>query len=561
MACLVGIKSKPIPMTSRIISLGTKAVAIGGAGICATALYRYQSVLQDESETPTNELWSFSHPQPSSATAANKKQCIIIGGGVVGVTAAYKLALKGHSVVLLEPNSAPGKECSSCAAGGMQRSNPTVDKGTWIAVTKSFLPFTRYIFGGAHEPYQFFHIDWFQALSDPFFLRWSTTFAKTSLFPSSDQHRLQMEQLSFTNYAVKDMVKMMKDTKDSMAKKSGFNPTGSLSLSYDVVDTKKKAANPTHGNTLEPSKQLEGEEITAVEHSVINQEQKPTSAKFEFETCAASSERFTEELASRCKNDPKLDVKFLYDTRVKAVSTGKGSQRRTVTQIQTNRGVIDVKDAQVLIAAGAWTPHIAAMMGLYAPVYPLKGYAMSISAKEALASNAKLKPSDLPSRIVCDKYMFTSRLGDEVRITSIGEFSGWSTSPTKGVEKEFRREAVRQFPLLESFIQNAKVKCGHRPYVSDGILLLGRVQEFDNLLVSCGPGSNGWKLAMGSGSVVAELVSGKTEDQISEELGFDARSFSPAGRVVESPIFAKLCRARWGASTGHENSFLKAKSK
>lgn len=102
-------------MTSRIISLGTKAVAIGGAGICATALYRYQSVLQEESESPTNELWSFSHQQPSSATAiaANKKQCIIIGGGVVGVTAAYKLALKGHSVVLLEPNSAPGKEVST----------------------------------------------------------------------------------------------------------------------------------------------------------------------------------------------------------------------------------------------------------------------------------------------------------------------------------------------------------------------------------------------------------------------------------------------------------------
>lgn len=545
-------------MASRLISLGTRVLAIGGTGVGATALYRYKSVLREESNYPKNELWSFS----PSTTTAHKKQCIIIGGGVVGVTAAYKLASKGHSVVLLEPNLAPGKECSSCAAGGMQRSNPTVDKGTWIAVTKSFLPFTRYIFGGAQEPYQFFHIDWLQTLSDPFFLRWSATFAKTSLFPSSDQHRLQMEQLSFTNYAVKDMMQMMQDKEDSMAKNSGFNPTGSLSLSYDVVDTKKKkAANPTHGNSLEPSKQLEGEDITSIEPSVINQEQRPTSAKFEFETCAASSERFTEELADRCKNDPKLDVKFLYDTRVKAVSTSQESQRRTVKQIKTNRGVIDVKDAQVLIAAGAWTPHIAAMMGLYAPVYPLKGYAMSISAKEALASNTMLKPADLPSRIVCDKYMFTSRLGDEVRITSIGEFSGWSTSPTKRVEKDFRREAVRQFPLLDSFIQEAKVKCGHRPYVSDGILLLGRVQEFDNLLVSCGPGSNGWKLAMGSGSVIEKFVSGKTEDQISSELGFDARSFSPAGRVVESPLFAKFCQARWGVPNEREDSLLRAKSK
>lgn len=120
---------------------------------------------------------------------------------------------------------------------------------------------------------------------------------------------------------------------------------------------------------------------------------------------------------------------------------------------------------------------------------------------------------------------------------------------------------MRQFPLLESFIMQAKVKCGHRPYVSDGVLLLGRVQEFDNLLVSAGPGSNGWKLAMGSGSVVEMLVSGKTEDHISDELGFDARSFSPAGRVVDSPIFAKLCRARWGVSNEREHDFLRAKSK
>jgi glycine/D-amino acid oxidase-like deaminating enzyme len=451
--------------------------------------------------------------------------------------------------------SAPHLQCSSCAAGGMQRSNPTVDKETWLAVTKSFIPFTRYLFGGTREPYQFFHIDWFDTLSDPFFLRWSAMFAKTSLFPS-DQNRSQMDQLSFTNYAVRHLVEMMENN-SSMAKKTGFNPTGSLSLSYDVVDTKQKAANPTHGNTLEPSKQLEGEDITLLEPSVKNQEQQPTSAKFEFETCAASSERFTEELANRCVNDPKLDVKFLYDTRVKGVSTAQGGQRRIVTQIQTNRGVIDVKDAQVLIAAGAWTPHIAAMMGLYAPVYPLKGYAMSISAKEALASNTLLKPSDLPTRIVCDKYMFTSRLGDEVRVTSIGEFSGWSTSPTASVEKEFRREAVRQFPMLESFIKEAKVKCGHRPYVSDGILLLGRVEEFGNLLVSCGPGSNGWKLAVGSGSIVEMLVSGKTEDQISDELGFDVRSLSPAGRVVESPIFAKLCRARWGVGNERGSNVLR----
>ena len=84
--------------------------------------------------------------------------------------------------------------------------------------------------------------------------------------------------------------------------------------------------------------------------------------------------------------------------------------------------------------------------------------------------------------------------------------------------------------------------------MSDGILLLGKVDSFSNLMVSCGPGSNGWKLAMGSGEIVERLVSGKTESEITKELGFDAHAFSPARRVLQSPLFTKLCRARWAAT-------------
>ena len=539
-------------MASRVLQNASKVLVLGGVGLGAIGAYRYQEVKREESNLPSRELFSF-----KETPASDKKKVVVIGGGVVGITAAYKLAVKGHSVVLLEPRSLPGKECSACAAGGMQRSNPVVDRGTWVAVTKSFLPF--------NDAYKFFHICWKSALTDPFFLRWASTFTMTSLFPCSDQKKLQVGMLSFTNYAVQDMIKMMEDKSDPMAKKSGYNPNGSLSLSYDppVVEEKalEKEFNPAAaGKTYEPSKQIKGSEIISqLEPSLLHQKIQPTAAKHEFESSAASSERFTEELAERCANDPKLDVSFFYNTRVKGVTTTSAgdNQKRSVTQLHTNSGVIHVpKDAQVLVAAGAWTPHVTALMDLYAPVYPLKGYAMSVSAEKAIASNKTLKPQDLPSRIVSDAFMYTSRLGDEIRITSIGEFSGWSTQPTPEVEKEFRQEAIRQFPQLESFIKEAKIKCGHRPYVSDGILLLGRVGSFDNLLVSCGPGSNGWKLAMGSGEIVERLVSGKTEDDISNELGFDAHAFSPAGRVVHSPIFSKLCRARWGVEDSGQKDVI-----
>ena len=558
-------------MTS-LLSKARKALAVGGVGVGALATYRYQNLIDEETKLPTTELFRFDDTNQNS----QKKQLIVIGGGVVGITAACKAALKGHSVVLLENRSEPGKECSACAAGGMQRSNPVVDRGTWIAVTKCIMPMTRYILGGPDDPYKFFHIDWAKSITDPFFLRWSLTFARTSFLPPADQTEKQKKMLAFTDFAVMDMVKMMKNRRDNMAKKSGYNPSGSLSLSYDApasntattpIEKKEKPSpsinlgklataktegavpnNPAaSGRALEPFRQISGKDATNIETSILHQVKQPTSAKYEYESSAASSERFTEELAERCLKNPKLDVTILYDTKVKAVRTETTSSgKESVTQLRTNRGVIDVpKGAQVLNAAGAWVPHLMALMGIYAPVYPLKGYAMSVSAKDILSKNKNLKPKDLPTRIVSDKYMYTSRLGDEIRITSIGEFSGWSTDPTPSVEAEFREEAVRQFPQLESYIREAKTKCGHRPYVSDGILLLGRVKEFDNLLVSCGPGSNGWKLAMGSGEIVERLVSGQTEEDISKELGFDAHSFSPAGRVRHSPLFAKLCRARW----------------
>jgi glycine/D-amino acid oxidase-like deaminating enzyme len=176
---------------------------------------------------------------------------------------------------------------------------------------------------------------------------------------------------------------------------------------------------------------------------------------------------------------------------------------------------------------------------------------MSISAKQALQS-LRLRPQDLPSRILSDAYMYTTRLGDDdIRITSIGEFSEWDTQPTPSVDTNFRREAKRQFPQLSPLIDTATTYCGHRPYVADGLVLLGAVDDVERFYVSCGPGSNGWKLATGSGELIARMISGESNEDIQHELGFDPRAFAPSassgkgGRVLYTPWFARLCRARW----------------
>ena len=57
----------------------------------------------------------------------------------MGVSTAYQLARRGWTVTVLEASPSPGSECSAVAAGGMQRSNPVLNKNSWAEVMKSWI--------------------------------------------------------------------------------------------------------------------------------------------------------------------------------------------------------------------------------------------------------------------------------------------------------------------------------------------------------------------------------------------------------------------------------------
>ena len=75
----------------------TGALLTTGLG-AATVAYRYERVRQREAELPKNSLSVFDDgPKPNR----QRQQVVIVGAGVVGVSTAYKLAQRGHEVVVL----------------------------------------------------------------------------------------------------------------------------------------------------------------------------------------------------------------------------------------------------------------------------------------------------------------------------------------------------------------------------------------------------------------------------------------------------------------------------
>ncbi len=73
-------------------------------------------------------------------------------------------------------------------------------------------------------------------------------------------------------------------------------------------------------------------------------------------------------------------------------------------------------------------------------------------------------------------HSYTSRLGpNRVRLASMGEFSGWVSSPSAEVDAAFRRRARGQHPGLAGLMEGTGTKCGLRPFVNDGIILVREI--------------------------------------------------------------------------------------
>ncbi|CAM9429467.1 unnamed protein product [Phaeothamnion confervicola] len=189
-------------------------------------------------------------------------------------------------------------------------------------------------------------------------------------------------------------------------------------------------------------------------------------------------------------------------------------------------------------------------MGLYTPIYPLKGYSIAFHLPPK-GSPERPPERELPQRIVFDKYTYSSRLGDEVRVTSVGEFCGWKTRPDADVDAAFRHQAKLHMPQLSQFLDATPTRCGLRPFAADGILLVGRIPQLANLSVNVGPGFNGWKVAIGAGRVLANALAPGAAEAPAAAAGTGAGDGTAApGGTAGAPSSAAGAPAAKAAGAG-----------
>jgi len=203
---------------------------------------------------------------------------------------------------------------------------------------------------------------------------------------------------------------------------------------------------------------------------------------------------FTQSLARHAQA---LGVRFLFNTGIDRIVT-EGAR---VSGVATSAGLLQA-DAYVL-ALGSWSSRLVAPLGISLPVYPVKGYSITVPIKDA---------SGAPESTVMDESykVAITRLGDRIRVGGTAEISGYSDKLYDARRATLDHSLTDLFPRGGDLAE-ATFWSGLRPMTPDGPPVIGRT-HYANLHLNTGHGTLGWTMSCGSGRVLADMLSGRKPD-------------------------------------------------
>jgi D-amino-acid dehydrogenase len=196
-------------------------------------------------------------------------------------------------------------------------------------------------------------------------------------------------------------------------------------------------------------------------------------------------------------------VKFSFDTRIDSLQVGGGE----ITGVYTSAGL--KKADKVLLALGSYSPQLLEPVGLRIPVYPVKGYSITVPITDAAGA---------PESTVMDEThkVAVTRLGDRIRVGGTAELAGYSLALREPRRSTLTHVVTDLFPRGGD-VSKASFWCGLRPMTPDGTPIIGET-PVKNLLLATGHGTLGWTMACGTGRVIADIVSGKTPEIDASQL-------------------------------------------
>jgi D-amino-acid dehydrogenase len=398
---------------------------------------------------------------------------MVLGGGVIGVTTAYYLASAGHEVTVVDRQAEPGLETSFANAGEVSPgyASPWAGPGVPIKAIKWLLM--------KHGPLVL------RPKLDPAMWAWlikmlrnctSARYAvnKSRMIPLAEYSRDCLRALRVKEAIHYD--ERSRGTLQLFRAQAQLDGTGrdiavlkQYGVPYEVLDRDGCIS-------AEPA-------LAAVRDKIAGGLRLPQDE-------TGDCHMFTQALAARAA---KLGVQFRLGTTIEHLMADASG----IAGVATSAGVLRA-DAYV-VALGSWSPRLLGPIGISIPVYPVKGYSITVPIAD---------PDAAPVSTVMDESykVAITRLGDRIRVGGTAEVSGYSDTLYSARRATLDHSLTELFPRGGNLAE-ASFWSGLRPMTPDGPPIIGATR-YANLHLNTGHGTLGWTMACGSARVLADLLSG-----------------------------------------------------
>ena len=167
-----------------------------------------------------------------------------------------------------------------------------------------------------------------------------------------------------------------------------------------------------------------------------------------------------------------------------------------------------VRGDAFVLAMGSFSPLLAQPLGISLPIYPAKGYSVTMPVKDASRAH-QVSLTDDEYKLVFSRYT-SERGGDRLRIAGTAELNGYDRNLNQVRCEAIVRRVEQLFPGAGDASQ-AQFWTGLRPATPSNVPLIGQT-KMANLFLNTGHGTLGWTHACGSGRALADIVSGRVPE-------------------------------------------------
>jgi D-amino-acid dehydrogenase len=414
---------------------------------------------------------------------------LVLGAGVIGVSAAYELAGAGHEVTVLERQTAPALETSFANAGEVSPgySAPWAGPGVPLKAIKWLAMHHRPLVIRPHI--------------DAAFVGWVLAMLRNCTAARYEINKTRMVRLA--EYS-RDCLRALRSA---------------TAIAYDE----------RMQGTLQlfrTQKQFDGSanDIVVLRESGVAYDLLDRAGCIRHEPALAQvRDKFVGGLL--LPGDETGDC-FKFTQRLAALAVERGVAFRFSTPVQ---GIVRVGDRvdgvavgdetvradAYLVALGSYSPLLLRPIGLRIPVYPVKGYSITLPIVDA---------SGAPQSTVMDEThkVAVTRLGDRIRVGGTAELAGYTLKLHEARRNTLAHVVSDLFPKGGD-PSRASFWCGLRPMTPDGTPVIGPT-PITNLFLATGHGTLGWTMAAGTGRVIADVVSGRSAGIDLEGLTIDRYS-------------------------------------